>query len=104
MSDEIQKPRKLDAHVQLSKRYAKALEAKHLVKLVENETTFVPSKKEMPEKGHYVHFGRKQFCECTSFTMGYSSDPNFCCYHIIASRLFWELNTSLDTREKLDLY
>lgn len=98
------KQRKLDAHVQLSKRYTKALEVKNLVKFTQVGTSFVPSKKEMPETGHYPHFGRKQFCECTSQTIGYSQDPNFCCYHILASRIFWEETTSKETREKLNLY
>ena len=99
-----QKLRKLDAHIQLSRRYAKAIAVKGLVKFIELDTAFVPSKKEMPEKGHYPHFGRKQFCDCTSFTMGYSLDPNFCCYHILASRISLEELTSKETREKLDLY
>jgi hypothetical protein len=104
MSNQIEKPRKQFAHIELSRRYAKALEVKHLVKLVEVGIAFVPSKKEMPEAGHYPHFGRKQFCECTSQTMGYSNDPNFCCYHIIASRMFWESTTSKETREEFNLY
>ena len=104
MSEQITKPKKQHTHIELLRRYQKALEVKHLCKLVDVGVMFVPSKNEMPDAGHYPHFGRKQYCECTSQTMGYSNDPEFCCYHILASRMFWEQYTSKETRDELNLY
>ena len=102
MSDQIEKPRKKDAHVQLFKRFNKAIEVKDMVQFTALDTACVPSKKEMPDKGHNPQFGKKQFCECSSFTFGYSADPNFACYHIIAARLRFVETISESTRKNLE--
>lgn len=97
--DEEVKPRKQDANVQLSKRFAKALKIKDSVTFTTPETAWIPSISS-PEELHQVHFGEKQYCnDCYSFTSGYSSDPNFECYHIIAAKLKWEEITTPATVE-----
>jgi len=98
----VEKPRKKDAHVQLMKRFNKAIEIVGFVKFTSLDTAYVPSKKEMVDKAHYVHFGKNQFCECSSFTFGFSADPNFTCYHIIAARLRFLETISDETKKSLE--
>jgi len=79
-------PRKRDAHVQLSKRFAKGMKIMNTVTFTTPTSAWVPSSD--GENLHHVTFGDKQYCDdCYSYTQGYSSDPNFECYHIIATRL-----------------
>jgi hypothetical protein len=88
MSETKERTPKHHAHIELLRRYIKAREIKHFVTLTSSETAFVPSAKEMPEKGHSVTFiGKRRNCECTSFIQGFSRDPEFECYHILAAKM-----------------
>lgn len=89
LSLQIPKPIKLDSHIQHHKRFQKATDSKNLVSFtIAGERSVMPSSNPN-EKPYSIKFVEPYNCECMSFIQGCARDPNFACYHVIASILRW---------------